>query len=60
MSEVVDTFEPSEASSTQKPRAVEPKPVPQIGCAKGTVVIPASFFEPLPEDLLRAFEGLDD
>lgn len=28
-----------------------------IGLAKGQVAIPASFFEPLPNDMLDAFEG---
>lgn len=28
-----------------------------LGLAKGKIVIPASFFDPLPEDVLRAFEG---
>ena len=32
----------------------EPRPV---GLAKSIVEIPDSFFEPLPEDLLRLFEG---
>ena len=29
-----------------------------IGLAKGQVEIPASFFEPLPDDILDAFEGI--
>jgi antitoxin (DNA-binding transcriptional repressor) of toxin-antitoxin stability system len=28
-----------------------------IGLAKGRFTIPRSFFEPLPEELLRTFEG---
>jgi hypothetical protein len=28
-----------------------------IGLAKGQIEIPASFFEPLPDDILNAFEG---
>ena len=28
------------------------------GAAKGTFTVPASFFEPLPEDLLAGFDGL--
>ena len=40
----------------------EPKPTPPaeprpIGLGKGLVAIPDSFFDPLPEDLLRLFEG---
>lgn len=38
-------------------RPSEPRPV---GLGKGLVEIPDSFFEPLPEDLLRLFEGKDD
>lgn len=34
--------------------SLEPRPV---GLGKGNVEIPASFFEPLPEDLLEDFEG---
>ena len=30
---------------------------PQIGVAKGDFVVPDSFFEPLPEDILKAFSG---
>ncbi len=33
-----------------------PAPRP-IGLAKGQFEVPASFFEPLPEALLNAFEG---
>ncbi|MCQ8104324.1 DUF2281 domain-containing protein [Methylomonas sp. SURF-2] len=29
-----------------------------IGLAKGQFEIPASFFEPLPNDILNAFEGI--
>ncbi len=42
----------------------EIRPLPQLrttprplGTAKGAVKVPSEFFEPLPEDLLRAFEG---
>lgn len=28
-----------------------------IGLARGTFSVPASFFDPLPDDLLRGFEG---
>lgn len=37
-----------------------PKPerkVPEIGFAAGTFEIPTSFFDPLPDDILAAFEG---
>lgn len=33
---------------------VRPRP---IGLAKGQFSVPRSFFEPIPEELLRAFEG---
>lgn len=32
----------------------QPRP---IGLGKGTVTLPPEFFDPLPEDLIRAFEG---
>lgn len=35
-------------------RRAAPRPV---GLAKGTVEVPSDFFEPLPEELLAAFEG---
>jgi len=40
----------------------DPKPKPPaerrpVGLGKGLVEIPDSFFEPLPEELLRLFEG---
>ena len=31
----------------------------KIGLAKGTFHIPAAFFQPLPDDLLESFGGLD-
>ena len=33
---------------------------PRIGAAAGQFTIPESFFEPLPEDILCAFEGASD
>ena len=40
-------------------RPVEKKnrPVPRIGLAKGEFTVPKEFFDPLPDDLLRAFNG---
>ena len=42
----------------------EIRPIPQpskrkrpVGFMKGELTVPPSFFEPLPEDVLRAFEG---
>jgi antitoxin (DNA-binding transcriptional repressor) of toxin-antitoxin stability system len=32
----------------------------QLGSAKGLFEVTDAFFEPLPEELLRAFEGEDD
>ena len=29
----------------------------RLGTAKGQVAVPPEFFEPLPEEILRAFEG---
>ncbi|MFN0104405.1 MAG: type II toxin-antitoxin system Phd/YefM family antitoxin [Bryobacteraceae bacterium] len=31
--------------------------VPRIGVAKGQITIPDSFFDPLPDDILKAFNG---
>lgn len=39
--------------------AARKKPRP-LGLAKGTVRIPPSFFDPLPDDLLDLFEGKGD
>jgi hypothetical protein len=30
---------------------------PQIGATKGEFVVPDSFFEPLPDEILKAFSG---
>jgi antitoxin (DNA-binding transcriptional repressor) of toxin-antitoxin stability system len=40
-------------------RLLRDKPVlePRIGAAKGQFVVPDSFFEPLPEEILKAFRG---
>jgi len=35
-------------------RRAEPRP---IGLARGQIMVPPEFFDPLPEELLRAFEG---
>lgn len=38
-----------------------PRQKPRVpGLAKGMLTVPDSFFDPLPEDLLRAFEGRAD
>ena len=44
----------AEFKLTAKPPPLEPRP---LGLAAGTVVIPPSFFDPLPDDLLAAFNG---
>ena len=36
---------------------VKTKLKPRLGVAKGKVHVPASFFEPLPDDILKAFNG---
>lgn len=37
---------------------VKPRKAPRpIGLAKGKFEVPSSFFEPLPDDLLDAFQG---
>ncbi len=40
-----------------RPLPKRPKKPRPIGLAKGKIRIPASFFEPLPEDVQAAFEG---
>jgi antitoxin (DNA-binding transcriptional repressor) of toxin-antitoxin stability system len=35
----------------------KPKRRPRMGVAKGKIPVPDSFFEPLPEDILKAFNG---
>lgn len=37
-------------------RAPRSRPRP-LGLARGSFVVPDTFFEPLPDDVLRAFEG---
>jgi antitoxin (DNA-binding transcriptional repressor) of toxin-antitoxin stability system len=37
-----------------RPRRTSPRP---IGLERGRFTVPSSFFEPLPEELIRAFEG---
>ena len=37
--------------------AQKPKQKPRIGAFKGQFTIPDSFFDPLPDDLLKAFNG---
>lgn len=45
-------------SDRRKPNpAQKPRPT---GLGKGLVEVPDSFFEPLPEDLLRLFEGTEE
>ena len=36
---------------------VAPRKPRPIGLAKGTVIIHPSFFDPLPDDIIAAFEG---
>ena len=40
-------------------RSLRKKPVrkPRIGAARGEFVVPDSFFDPLPDELLKAFHG---
>lgn len=40
-----------------RPLKPEPKTERPIGVAKGEYTVPTEFFEPLPDDLLAAFEG---
>jgi prevent-host-death family protein len=38
-------------------RAIAAAPARRLGLAAGAVTLPSSFFEPLPDDLLDAFDG---
>ena len=40
--------------------AVERSAPRPVGGAAGTVVVPASFFDPLPDDVLKTFYPVDD
>ena len=42
-----------------RPLPKQRKTLRQLGTAKGKVAVPPEFFEPLPEEILRAFEGRD-
>jgi len=43
-----------------RPIAKKPRTKPRpLGLGKGLFTVPDSFFEPLPDDLLDAFEGRD-
>lgn len=43
-----------------EPRPLPPKGTdkPKIGVAKGELVVPDSFFEPLPDEIIEAFGGM--
>ena len=43
-----------------QPKTNRPSELRPVGLGKGLVEIPDSFFDPLPEELLRLFEGKDD
>jgi hypothetical protein len=43
----------------KKAAIVEFKKPRPIGLAKGEFKVPATFFEPLPDDLIQAFEGFE-
>ncbi len=40
-----------------KESALKAKKKRPIGLAKGQFTVPPSFFEPLPDDVIKAFEG---
>lgn len=40
-----------------RPLPPEPEGRRPIGLAKGKVEVPASFFEPLPDEIIEGFEG---
>ena len=43
----------------RKAAIVEFKKPRPIGLAKGEFEVPKSFFEPLPDNLIQAFQGID-
>jgi hypothetical protein len=40
-----------------RPRSVRPKAPRRVGVLRGRIKVPKSFFDPLPDELLDAFEG---
>ena len=42
-----------------RPLPKQQKTPRRLGTAKGKVTVPPEFFDPLPEEMLRAFEGRD-
>lgn len=57
LAEIYDLIHYFRIGLTQEKQASLNKQRP-IGLAKGQVQIPASFFEPLPDEILDAFEGM--
>ena len=54
---VVTSDEMPVAEITRPNEAVPSKPLPVFGLCKGEFVVPDDFDDPLPEDILRDFEG---
>jgi antitoxin (DNA-binding transcriptional repressor) of toxin-antitoxin stability system len=62
--QVTETGEPIAVCVRNQPVAelraltqVKPKPNPQLGFATGEFTVPDSFFDALPDEVLKAFNG---
>lgn len=56
---VIVVIEENDIENTVQP-SIKPKETRPIGLAKGEWQAPLSFFEPLPDDLLKSFEGVNE
>jgi len=57
LAEIYDLIHYFRLGLTQEKQALKIRVRP-IGLAKGQLEIPAGFFEPLPDEILDAFEGI--
>lgn len=55
--EIIELIEHEQPIAELRGLPSSPHGVRRIGLGKGTFEVPASFFEPLPNDLLDAFNG---
>jgi hypothetical protein len=54
---IVVEDEPAAARNDEPPNGTEPVPGRKLGSLRGRLVVPDDFDDPLPDELLRAFEG---
>jgi len=54
---IVVEDEPAAACSEERPPGPEAAPVRTLGSLRGRLTVPDDFDDPLPDELLRAFEG---